>query len=178
MSTIRKETLLVFKQLFKKYTKLSVKNINKLCKDVENSIYNYTIEYSDKKGIIKSWDNKFFKNCYKQKCISIYSNLDSKNYIKNNYLLHNVVIGEMNASDIAFKEPHELFPERWEQLLKQKHLEDQCIYETRKDMGTDLFHCLRCNGRNCSYYQLQTRSADEPMTTFVTCLECGKKWKE
>lgn len=23
----------------------------------------------------------------------------------------------------------------------------------------------------------QTRSADEPMTTFVTCTNCGNKWK-
>ena len=29
----------------------------------------------------------------------------------------------------------------------------------------------------CSYYQLQTRSADEPMTTFVTCINCGARWK-
>ena len=75
-------------------------------------------------------------------------------------------------------QPYELFPKRWENLLKQKYLEDQVIYETRTDMGTDLFHCGRCGGKNCSYYQLQTRSADEPMTTFVTCLICGKKWKE
>ena len=27
------------------------------------------------------------------------------------------------------------------------------------------------------YIQLQTRSADEPMTTFVLCLECGNRWK-
>mgnify|MGYP000391775948 CR=1 FL=1 len=39
-------------------------------------------------------------------------------------------------------------------------------------------YCSRCKKKtNCDYYQLQTRSADEPMTTFVTCLECGKRWK-
>ena len=38
--------------------------------------------------------------------------------------------------------------------------------------------CSRCKKKtNCDYYQLQTRSADEPMTTFVTCLECNKQWK-
>jgi hypothetical protein len=25
--------------------------------------------------------------------------------------------------------------------------------------------------------QMQTRSADEPMTTFVSCVACGNKWK-
>lgn len=41
---------------------------------------------------------------------------------------------------------------------------------------TDIFKCSQCGQRKTSYRQLQTRSADEPMTTFVTCV-CGHKWK-
>merc|ERR1711983_708389 len=37
--------------------------------------------------------------------------------------------------------------------------------------------CGKCGKRNCTYNQLQTRSADEPMTTFVMCNECGNRWK-
>ena len=39
------------------------------------------------------------------------------------------------------------------------------------------FKCRKCGKRECSYYQLQTRSADEPMTNFITCLNCGSNWK-
>ncbi|GMT16473.1 hypothetical protein PFISCL1PPCAC_7770, partial [Pristionchus fissidentatus] len=42
---------------------------------------------------------------------------------------------------------------------------------------SDMFKCGKCNKKNCTYTQLQTRSADEPMTTFVFCLECGNRWK-
>jgi len=42
---------------------------------------------------------------------------------------------------------------------------------------TDLLKCGKCKKRNCTYNQLQTRSADEPMTTFVLCNECGNRWK-
>ena len=42
---------------------------------------------------------------------------------------------------------------------------------------TDMFKCGKCKMRKTTYYQLQTRSADEPMTTFVKCLECGNRWK-
>ncbi|BGP36215.1 transcription elongation factor TFIIS [Rhodotorula kratochvilovae] len=38
-------------------------------------------------------------------------------------------------------------------------------------------HACGRNGRRCMYYQMQTRSADEPMTTFVTCLACSNRWK-
>mmetsp|Transcript_26665 Transcript_26665/g.67928 ORF Transcript_26665/g.67928 Transcript_26665/m.67928 type:complete len:304 (-) Transcript_26665:396-1307(-) len=43
--------------------------------------------------------------------------------------------------------------------------------------STDMFQCGKCKQRKCTYYQLQTRSADEPMTTFVTCTNCGNRWK-
>jgi transcription elongation factor S-II len=42
---------------------------------------------------------------------------------------------------------------------------------------TDMFMCGKCKKRRCTYYQMQTRSADEPMTTFVRCLECSHRWK-
>ena len=42
---------------------------------------------------------------------------------------------------------------------------------------TDQFQCGKCRQRKTQYYQMQTRSADEPMTTFVTCVNCGNRWK-
>lgn len=42
---------------------------------------------------------------------------------------------------------------------------------------TDLFTCGKCKKKNCTYTQVQTRSSDEPMTTFVVCNECGNRWK-
>ena len=176
---VRKETIQIFKNIIKKNNKtLKSRLLNKLSKDIEISIYNYTVEFADSKGIIKQWTNNFFKNCYLAKARSLYANLDKNSYIKNKHLLNKVINNDIQIKRIAFMEPHELYPEKWEALLKKKQLEDECIYETRMDMGTDLFQCGRCHTKNCSFYQLQTRSADEPMTTFVTCLNCGKKWKE
>ncbi|KAK3890340.1 hypothetical protein Pcinc_005718 [Petrolisthes cinctipes] len=43
-----------------------------------------------------------------------------------------------------------------------------------QDSKTDL---LKCGQRNCKYNQMQTRSSDEPMTTFVICNHCGYRWK-
>ena len=41
---------------------------------------------------------------------------------------------------------------------------------------TDLLKCGKCKKNNCTYHQMQTRSADEPMTTFVLCNECGNRY--
>ncbi len=42
---------------------------------------------------------------------------------------------------------------------------------------SDLFKCGKCGQKRCTYTQLQTRSSDEPMTTFVFCMDCGNRWK-
>ena len=51
--------------------------------------------------------------------------------------------------------------------------------ETSSLSITEFFECpnRKCREYKATYYQMQTRSADEPMTTFLTCLKCNKKWK-
>lgn len=36
--------------------------------------------------------------------------------------------------------------------------------------------CGKCKERKVDYYQKQTRGADEPMTCFCHCLNCGARW--
>ena len=42
---------------------------------------------------------------------------------------------------------------------------------------TTFFTCSKCHGNDTTFYEMQTASADEPSTKFVTCLNCGKSWK-
>lgn len=58
--------------------------------------------------------------------------------------------------------------------IAQWHLEAATI--GKMEASTDQFLCGKCKNRKCTYYQLQTRSADEPMTTFVTCTVCNNRW--
>lgn len=44
-------------------------------------------------------------------------------------------------------------------------------------LNASLFTCGRCKSVKTTSTQKQTRSADEPMTVFVFCLNCGKRWK-
>jgi len=57
----------------------------------------------------------------------------------------------------------------WTEAAKSSQLMNQ--------VRTDMFKCGKCQGRDTTYWQMQTRSADEPMTTFHTCVKCGNKWK-
>ncbi|KAI0897369.1 hypothetical protein F4806DRAFT_398082 [Annulohypoxylon nitens] len=35
-----------------------------------------------------------------------------------------------------------------------------------------------CSGQEAAFYQIQIRSADEPMTSFFKCMTCGHRWRE
>ena len=59
----------------------------------------------------------------------------------------------------------------------REHATNEAVRGQRKEASTDAFKCGKCKQRKCTYYQLQTRSADEPMTTFVTCVNCDNRWK-
>ena len=38
--------------------------------------------------------------------------------------------------------------------------------------------CPKCSHRIACYFQIQIRSADEPMTTFYKCMKCGSQWND
>ena len=107
-----------------------------------------------------------FESFYQDKFSDIIKNLDVK---VNSYLINAIKNKEINPKDIAFLKPEEIFPEKFDAIIKKKKVE-QAIKDNQAT--TDAFKCPKCKNRKCKIDQKQTRSGDEPMTTFVTCLEC------
>ena len=154
-----------------------IKN-KQITKKVEVGLYNWTIEFSEKNDILKKWSNQKFKNLYVRKAMSLYDNLNKKGYIKNNRLLTRLKKKQFEAGRLAFMSPSELFPENWKKEIDELTKINSKAWEDRVELATDQFTCSRCKESKCSYYELQTRSADEPMTCFITCLNCGKRWRQ
>lgn len=146
-------------------------------KQLETGIYNYSIQEAEKKSVVKKWENPDFKEIYLFKALSIFSNLNKDSYIKNNTLLDRVLSKDLKAYDLAFMSPDQLFPDRWESVVNEKTEQNKYKFEERAEIATDIYRCSKCGQRKCTFYQLQTRSADEAMTTFVTCLNCKNRWK-
>jgi DNA-directed RNA polymerase subunit M/transcription elongation factor TFIIS len=52
-------------------------------------------------------------------------------------------------------------------------------YENQKvEIKEGEFECKKCKNKRCTYFLLQTRAADEGFTTFITCINCGDRWKQ
>jgi transcription elongation factor S-II len=136
--------------------------------NLEIGLFNYTIQEATKRKIIKNWNNPYFTELYIDRVRSIYIN------IQNNPL---ILEEKIQPHLFAFKDHYEFCPSKWEKMIEQKNKNIKNIGESTMEASTDTFTCRKCRSKKCSYTQLQTRSADEPMTTFVTCLDCGNRWK-
>ncbi|XP_059424151.1 transcription elongation factor A protein 3-like isoform X2 [Carassius carassius] len=120
---------------------------------------------------IKATDMK-----YKNRVRSRISNLKDP---KNPNLRKNVLAGAIDLSRIAIMTAEEMASDELKQLrnvLTQEAIREHQMAKTG-GTTTDLLQCGKCKKKNCTYNQVQTRSADEPMTTFVLCNECGNRWK-
>ena len=150
----------------------------KISKNIEKNIYNYIIEVSKNRDIVRSWKNKVFYNLYINKSLSIYINLNKKSYLKNNYLFDRIKSNKIDPKNIAKLSVYDIYPDNWKDLMDKKSKMDELKYKLKPEAMTDQFKCRKCFSRSCSYYEVQTRSADEPMTQFITCLQCKNRWKQ
>lgn len=145
---------------------------------IEMSIFNYAIGQSLKTYIFAHWDNTVFVSIYLNKAKSIISNMCVHFGVNNAQLRNYIDKKKINLLEIADLSYAELWPENWQSIRDEKMKIEQMRKEAIQARATDMFKCPKCKKCNCTYYELQTRSADEPMTIFITCLECGLKWKQ
>jgi transcription elongation factor S-II len=157
--------------------------------NLERGIYNNTLKTAEEKHIVKKWENTYFALLYINKFRTIYQNLLCEE------VFDLIVNKKIKPHELAFMTHQEIQPNKWDPLIEDLKIKNQNKYTPKIEASTDNFECNKCKpieislaskeGRStdrdqytqCSYYQLQTRSADEPMTTFVTCIKCGTRWR-
>ncbi|KAG8098747.1 hypothetical protein GUJ93_ZPchr0013g37410 [Zizania palustris] len=113
---------------------------------------------------------------HKAKYRSIMFNLRADN---NTDFRRRVLLGQVTPERLVDISPEEMASDA--RKLENKQIKEKALFDCERGgppkATTDQFKCGRCGQRKTTYYQLQTRSADEPMTTFVTCVNCNNHWK-
>jgi DNA-directed RNA polymerase subunit M/transcription elongation factor TFIIS len=143
---------------------------------IENSIFNYTLKQYNLTTEL-CWTKIFFKETYMHMCIHIYTNINPESYVQNKDFLNKILNGEIDINNIAFMSPQDIHPEHWKDIINKKRKTEKFIHTKNQEQITTEYKCSRCRKNSCKTYRLQIRSSDEPMTTFVTCTNCGHKWK-
>lgn len=90
-----------------------------------------------------------------------------------------VLLGHVKPVRVLEMTPEEMASN--ERQMQNGKIKEKALFDCERGgppkATTDQFKCGRCGKKQCTYYQMQTRSADEPMTTFVTCVNCDNHWK-
>ncbi|KKY24127.1 putative transcription elongation factor s-ii [Phaeomoniella chlamydospora] len=113
---------------------------------------------------------------YREKVRSLFMNLKNKS---NPGLRHRILGGEVTPERFVSMTHDELKSEQQkaeEIKIAKENLDKAMVAQEEKSVSTSL-QCGKCKEKRVSYSQAQTRSADEPMTTFCECLSCGNRWK-
>ena len=145
--------------------------------NIEKSIFNWSIEQTKMEGDIPSWENHLFKERYKRKYCSIFFNTKEPR----SKLVERIKNGTLKTREIARLEPSVLWPDGpWDQAIKQhkkKELEKELLKKELEAEIQGAFQCRKCKSWKTKHFELQTRSADEPMTVYVSCVNCSTRWK-
>jgi DNA-directed RNA polymerase subunit M/transcription elongation factor TFIIS len=172
ITTQRRRVLNILKGLFE--GKLNTDETRQL----ERCIYNGSIRAAGQRHVGKAWSHNPFVEMYQMIAKHIAANFNPDAYVNNTELYARYKAGEITFKDISEMDTYQLFEERWKDSFAQQKVREKRQLEGDKSMATDRFLCGKCGKRECTYYELQTRSADEPMTIFITCLNCGKHWRQ
>jgi transcription elongation factor S-II len=129
------------------------------------------------------------KKLYTDKARTLAFNLKKNRGLTEEVILGQIevdVLASMKSEELASAETRKQRAQDAKKLIDSKRLDwDQANEHKINEMcgirgdllNASLFTCGRCKSIKTTSTQKQTRSADEPMTVFVLCLNCGKRWK-
>jgi len=169
-----------------------------LARNCERSVLNWTFKQFPRDEA--AWDNKIFRRTYKQKVVSLLAEFkrDKSKVVTVSLstaggggvkvkldivpqLVCRLQRKELESTKLAWYSPEVLDPNGlYSQAMfkrKKKELEMEAANAKQNEDYVGMFKCGKCKSKKTTYYQMQTRSADEPMTTYVTCLGCNNRWK-
>lgn len=145
---------------------------------LETCLFNHTVRTCERDRVPLYWDCPRFRFRYTTRALQLDFNL---RHPRNPALGDMVRDRELSLKKFAAMSPTEMFPELWEpafQRVAARQLRRMAGTLSALDAPDGAYTCGRCKSKKTVYTGMQIRSADEPQTLFVSCLNCGKKWKD
>lgn len=143
----------------------------KKSKIIEDSIYRYIKNHYNTIYTNFNIDNEDHRHKYIIKSKQMIENIELlKDKIKSDKL-------DFDLKDIAIQSYIKIYPFKWKNHIDKKEMNKKKV-DTKPQATTDQFKCGKCQKKKCTYYEVQIRGADEPATVFITCIECGNKWRQ
>lgn len=143
--------------------------------NMEKGVFNWTVGFCRDICTPRAWDNPVFKKKYRFKVRDVLFNITNTH---NQEFVQNVCSGHVKSSKVAFMSSYDIHPSLVKPIfdkLEQRNLrflmDQKELHETK-----GMFTCEQCHSKSTTFFSLQTRGADEPMTNFVRCISCNARW--
>jgi len=138
----------------------SVVGDTRTAKLLEKATWNHSVKFCKDKDHQLNWDNAAFRNAYTQKVLGVrYVARERPETLEKFKTIDPTLVSFVNAK------PHELWPEKWATAFEDAaRRELRFTYASAMDpskMADGMLQC-KCGSKKTSYYEMQTRSADEP----------------
>lgn len=149
--------------------KLSEHFEDKACTSIEQGIYDYTEQYCKNCNSYLVIAQSIYKDCASNLLYNCSGQNSTMNKIKKQ-----ISKNKYNPYNLAFLRPEELDIDNWIKIInRNKNTEDKL-----NNLPTvEWKPCRDCKNKFYFFRQMQTRSADEPMTTFYTCKQCSRTYR-
>ena len=104
-----------------------------------------------------------------------YSNEDS--YLHNIFQLIEDLNNEISLKELLsdIKNDNLIWKHKFFNNMISDELEQDNFIENPFEIEEGVLEC-KCGSKRVFSYQKQSRSADEPMSTYANCVACGNKW--
>lgn len=116
---------------------------------------------------------------YVNRILEIIHNIKDENNLE---FRENIINGIITSDDLCTMNANEMLNKAKKDEIK-KEIEKK-VDEVRSDwiekhgeVTEGVYRCRNCGGKRTIQHEQQTRSADEPMTLFITCVNCKNTWK-
>lgn len=135
------------------------------CIELETAYYYNVLEsYPKDQSLV------LFKACYIDRLESLLRDINPKRTNDKNNLLKRIIDREIEIDNVPIMTPSEIHPSLWKKELDRAEKAKELLKNGAK---TVKFICPLCKQKGHRIHYEQTRSADEPMTIFLTCLNPG-----
>lgn len=145
-----------------------------LSEKISRGIVNGICEYALVTITNKSYENEYSEFIFYDKFRMLYDNINPNSRISNKNFIEDIKSETFSPQLVPFLSPDQIFPEHWVNIHKKIEKREEAV----KNMATtDQYECKYCHSRRSRVTQFQIRCADEPMTTFITCMNCYRTSK-
>jgi DNA-directed RNA polymerase subunit M/transcription elongation factor TFIIS len=143
---------------------------------IESHLYDHLVQ------IYQNYDHAFgdspaFQKIYRYRIQSLIATINPQSPTYQKWLSDNIANESITPPQLVCMKPWEASPESWRTIMDDYQREVASLGKKVK-ATSNLFRCGRCGKSETTYFEMQSRSSDEPMTTYISCVNCGCQWKQ